>query len=112
MTLRCIIDSGASNGFTDRRCHILCAGLQGKDEAVLVLRTHHSIMDGSSLRAAMSDLEALYAALATSKPAGLPALPIQYSDFAQWQHHQQEQGAWEPHVEFWKRHLEGAPAAC
>ena len=85
--------------------------MQGKQDAVLVLKTHHSIMDGSSLQVAMRDLAALYQALSSGQPAELPECTIQYSDFAQWQHSQQETGAWEPHMQFWKQHLEGAPDA-
>ncbi len=85
--------------------------IQGKDDAVLVLRTHHSIMDGSSLQVAVRDLEAIYQALATKQAADLPEQSIQYSDFAQWQHSQQEAGGWEPHMEFWKEELAGAPDA-
>ena len=68
-------------------------------------------MDGSSLKVAMRDLAALYQALSSGQQAELPDCAVQYSDFAQWQHSQQEAGAWEPHVQFWKQHLEGAPDA-
>ena len=76
-----------------------------------MLRTHHSIMDGSSLQVAVKDLGALYQALDTKQPHALPEQPIQYSDFAQWQHSQQQAGAWEPHLAFWKEELAGAPDA-
>lgn len=85
--------------------------LQGHNEAVLVLRTHHSIMDGSSLQVAVKDLGALYRALETKQPDALPEQSIQYSDFAQWQHSQQQAGAWGPHLAFWKEELAGAPDA-
>ena len=38
--------------------------LQGKSSSVLALRTHHSIMDGSSLQVLTADLEAAYSSLA------------------------------------------------
>ncbi|KAK9839969.1 hypothetical protein WJX74_001268 [Apatococcus lobatus] len=84
---------------------------KGNDSAILVLHTHHSIMDGSSLQVAMKDLGAIYSSLQANKPDALREQSIQYSDFAQWQHSQQEAGAWEPHVKFWKEHLAGAPDA-
>ena len=68
-------------------------------------------MDGSSLQVAMRDLGAIYQGLQTQQPAELPQQSIQYSDFAQWQHSQQEAGAWDPHAHFWKEHLAGAPDA-
>lgn len=90
-------------------------GLQGDNAAVLVLHMHHSIMDGRSLQVAMKDLRAIYrgftADAAADEAADLPELRIQYSDFAQWQHSQQQAGAWEPHVKFWQEHLAGAPDA-
>lgn len=86
-------------------------GLQGETAAVLVLHTHHSIMDGSSLQVAMKDLGAIHQGLSAKHAPELRELPIQYSDFAQWQHNQQQAGAWEPHVDFWKEHLAGAPDA-
>ena len=72
--------------------------MQGSKATVLVLHTHHSIMDGSSLQIAIQDLEAMYEALTRGQPAQLPQPPLQYSDFAQWQHSQQQSGAWDRHL--------------
>ncbi len=65
-------------------------------EAVLAMTVHHIAADGWSLGVFADELSTLYCSLVTSKKHGespssspeistLPALPIQYSDFARWQ---------------------------
>ena len=83
--------------------------VQGDSNMVLLLCTHHSIMDGTSLQVAIDNLGSLYTEARANRPARLPEQPIQYSDYARWQRQQQEEGAWEPHVTFWKEQLAGAP---
>ena len=52
----------------------------------LVLATmHHIVSDGWSVRVLARDLAAFYEAAVAGRPAALPALPIQYADFAVWQ---------------------------
>ena len=43
--------------------------------------------------------------------ASLPALPVQYTDFAHWQRQQMDSGAWEGQVEYWREQLDGIPEA-
>src|SRR5262245_34409925 len=52
----------------------------------LVVVIHHVVFDAVSLEVLSRDLTALYAAFAASRPASLPELPIQYGDFAVWEH--------------------------
>src|SRR5262249_50246284 len=54
-------------------------------EQVLVLAMHHIIADGWSIGVLLKELSALYAAAHTGADAKLPALPIQYGDYALWQ---------------------------
>ena len=54
-------------------------------EQVAVLTLHHIIADGWSMGVLIHELRMLYAAFATGRPSPLPALPIQYVDFAHWQ---------------------------
>lgn len=58
----------------------------GEQEHVLFLAIHHIVADGWSIPILVRELSAFYAASQNGKPAGLPALPVQYADFAAWQH--------------------------
>ncbi len=55
------------------------------EEHVLLFVLHHSVVDEWSLRFFFDELRALYAADGQLELAALPALPIQYVDFAAWQ---------------------------
>ncbi|MFY2561289.1 amino acid adenylation domain-containing protein [Corallococcus terminator] len=79
-------------------------------EHVLLLTLHHIASDGWSLAVLMQELAAHYQALASGGEATLPALPIQYADYAHWQRRRAEDGTLKPHVEWWRAHLAGAPA--
>src|SRR5262249_44766858 len=54
---------------------------------------------------------ALYAAFSQGRPSPLPALPVQYADYAIWQRGWLQGEALEKQVEYWKGRLSGAPAA-
>ncbi len=51
-------------------------------EHLLLLILHHAAADGWSMGILFRDMAALYAARTTGRPARLPALPVQYADFA------------------------------
>ncbi|HYH46910.1 MAG TPA: amino acid adenylation domain-containing protein, partial [Thermoanaerobaculia bacterium] len=57
----------------------------GENEAVLLVTLHHIIGDGWSVGVLVREVAALYRVLLAGEPARLPALPIQYTDFAVWQ---------------------------
>jgi hypothetical protein len=46
---------------------------------------HHVVFDGWSTGILAQELSALYEAFSSGRHASLPALPMQYADFAQWQ---------------------------
>ncbi|HEX3528265.1 MAG TPA: amino acid adenylation domain-containing protein, partial [Thermoanaerobaculia bacterium] len=46
---------------------------------------HHLVADAWSLNVFSRELSTLYAAFDSGSPHGLPALPLQYADFAHWQ---------------------------
>jgi hypothetical protein len=46
---------------------------------------HHIITDGWSAGVFVRDMSQLYAAFSTGTPPALPALPVQYADYAVWQ---------------------------
>jgi amino acid adenylation domain-containing protein len=102
-------------------------------EHVLLLTMHHIISDGWSIGVFMHDLSALYNARATHTSPALPALPIQYADYAAWQrawlqgtseHGDREQGVSDSasavpnpqspllaQLAYWTRQLAGVPQA-
>ncbi len=78
---------------------------QGVTDSV-VLRMHHIIGDGWSTEILLQELVALYHARCGNRPANLPALPVQYADFASWQRRELESGA-AASVEYWRNRLSG-----
>jgi amino acid adenylation domain-containing protein len=78
-------------------------------EHVLLVNIHHIACDGPSFQVLFSELTELYPAFADGKPNPLPALPIQYSDYAWWQRQWVEQGRAGADLAYWKEQLRGAP---
>jgi amino acid adenylation domain-containing protein len=80
------------------------------DEHVALVVLHHSIADGWSLGVLVRELAALYAAAGDPAAAALPALPIQYADYAHWQRGWLRGAILEQQLGYWKQHLAGAPS--
>ena len=74
----------------------------GTDDHVLHIVVHHVVFDGVSRRILTRDLAAAYRAEA------LPALPVQYADYAAWQ---RETLATGDQVAYWRTALRDAPPA-
>ena len=81
------------------------------DDHLLVLTLHHVISDGWSIGVLVRELAELYSAAVAGRPAQLATLTVQYSDYAAWQREQLQGDAYQAQVAFWKKQLEGAPAA-
>ncbi|TVT49292.1 amino acid adenylation domain-containing protein [Amycolatopsis rhizosphaerae] len=82
----------------------------GPDEHVLTICLHHLIADGESMAVLLAELGTGYrAALGGERgPAtALPALPVQYGDFAAWQREWLTGERLEPHLAYWRRQLAG-----
>jgi len=75
----------------------------------LVLVVHHIVTDWYSFVVFWGEVQKLYPALLAGRPADLPELRVQYADFAVWQREQLSGPALQPHLDYWLRHLEGAP---
>ena len=80
------------------------------DEHWLVLMFHHIISDGWSVGIFLSELRAAYQAVIEAREVALPALPIQYADYAEWQREQLTGTVLEEALRHWKQHLADAPA--
>ena len=72
---------------------------------VFLLVMHHIVGDGWSMNVLYRELLALYAAHRSGAPSPLPALPLQYKDFAVWQNRQD----FSADERFWVTALDGAP---
>ncbi|MFF2012621.1 amino acid adenylation domain-containing protein [Streptomyces sp. NPDC058195] len=81
----------------------------GPERSVLVIAMHHLVSDRWSLAVFLNELSELYEAFAAGRPSPLAELPLQYGDFAAWQHQQLERGGWEQGLAYWRGHLAGAP---
>ena len=78
---------------------------------VLLLTLHHIVGDAWSIAVLVQELKALYEAFTAGKGPQLPALPIQYADYAAWQRRWLDSERLAEQTAFWKSHLTGAPVA-
>ncbi|WP_192560201.1 non-ribosomal peptide synthase/polyketide synthase [Pseudomonas allokribbensis] len=72
---------------------------------VLVLTLHHIVSDGWSMQVMIEDLIACYAAFSQGRAAELPALAVQYADYAVWQREWMDNGERERQLTYWKTQL-------
>jgi len=72
---------------------------------VLVVTMHHIIADGWSHNVFQQELWSIYDAIVQGAKPELPALPIQYGDFAAWQGDWLVSDAAREHLEFWTKQL-------
>ncbi|PYV39080.1 MAG: non-ribosomal peptide synthetase, partial [Acidobacteria bacterium] len=79
------------------------------EEHILLLVMHHIASDGWSRGVLFRELAVLYEAFSNGKPSPLPALPIQYADFASWQRQWLQGEVLESQLSYWKQQLNGAP---
>ncbi|MCP4659942.1 MAG: amino acid adenylation domain-containing protein, partial [bacterium] len=83
------------------------------EEHLFVFAIHHIAADGWSSGILATELLVLYEALLDRGPAAaaaaLPALPVQYADFAHWQRQWLTGEVIERQLGYWQRQLEGAP---
>ncbi|MFJ9034918.1 condensation domain-containing protein, partial [Streptomyces sp. NPDC102274] len=80
----------------------------GYDDHALLLSMHHIISDGRSLDILTGELSACYAAALDGRDADvLPALPVQYADFAAWQHDRLTETELRGGLDYWRQRLDG-----
>jgi amino acid adenylation domain-containing protein len=80
------------------------------DEHVLLVTQHHIVTDGWSTDVMVREVGALYTAFHQGESDPLPALEIQYADYAQWQRSWLQGEELTRQLEFWTNHLSAAPA--
>ncbi|HET7231442.1 MAG TPA: amino acid adenylation domain-containing protein, partial [Longimicrobium sp.] len=81
----------------------------GDEDHVLLLSMHHIVSDGWSSGILFRELSALYAACREGGDSPLPALPVQYADFAVWQREQLAGDVLDRQLAYWRERLAGAP---
>jgi amino acid adenylation domain-containing protein len=74
-------------------------------EHLLLLTMHHIAVDGWSLGVLQRELGAAYTAFTAGSAPELAPLPIQYADFAGWQHERLAEGALTEQLDYWRREL-------
>lgn len=76
---------------------------------VALVTMHHIVSDGWSVAILQNEIAAHYVAARSGTAAPLPALAVQYADYAVWQRRRLDADAAVERVAFWKRELAGAP---
>ncbi|MGO2452252.1 amino acid adenylation domain-containing protein [Pseudomonas taetrolens] len=74
---------------------------------VLLLTLHHIVADGWSMGVLVDEFSQLYAAHVQGTAIELPALPIQYADYALWQRRWMQAGEQERQLDWWREQLSG-----
>jgi Condensation domain len=82
----------------------------GDCEHVLLITMHHIVSDGWSMGVLTRELGALYRAYKDGHADPLPALAIQYPDYAVWQRRWLAGEVLQAQSDYWQHTLAGAPA--
>ncbi|MBE9120013.1 amino acid adenylation domain-containing protein [Tychonema sp. LEGE 07199] len=90
----------------------------GETEHILLLNLHHIVADGWSMGVLIRELGTLYTAFVKNereaklsrRESHLPALPVQYADFAEWQHQYLQGEVLETQLDYWREQLKGITA--
>lgn len=80
-------------------------------EGILLFNMHHIASDGWSFRVLASEFSNLYNAILNHQQVELPLLPIQYSDYSEWQRVKIESSELLKQQDFWKEQLKDIPVS-
>jgi|SRR5918999_4243561 hypothetical protein len=78
-------------------------------EHFLLLAVHHVVIDGWTLALITRDLAQAYEDFAAGRRLSWRTRSLQSADFAHWQHRRVREGALAEDLDWWRRHLAGAP---
>lgn len=78
-------------------------------EYLLLLTMHHIVADGWSIGILFDELSRLYAAYTMGMASPLPALPLQYADYAEWQRDWLQGQALQRQLDHWRVKLADLP---
>ena len=82
-----------------------CLFRLGAADHVLVVCMHHIVSDGWSMEVMVKEFAQAYQAFSQGAEPDLPALPLQYADYAIWQRQWLEAGEGERQLDYWRRQL-------
>ena len=82
----------------------------GDSEHVLLITLHHIVSDGWSMGVLTRELGTLYRAYSQGQADPLPALAVQYPDYAVWQRRWLTGEGLQAQSDYWRRTLAGTPA--
>ncbi|HEV7922516.1 MAG TPA: amino acid adenylation domain-containing protein [Thermoanaerobaculia bacterium] len=101
----------AATPFDLRGDILLRAGLLelAEEEHVLLFTMHHIASDGWSIGILVNEFTRLYVAFSQGRPSPLPALSIQYADYAAWQRNTLAGEELHRQLDYWTRQLDGIP---
>jgi amino acid adenylation domain-containing protein len=80
------------------------------EKFILLMTMHHIVSDGWSTEVLATELSSLYEVFAQGKAPSLPALPVQYADFAAWQTQSATNNTLDHQLAYWQKQLADAPA--
>ena len=80
-----------------------------ENDHALVVITHRIVFDDWSNELLWREFAALYSAFLKGESCPFPELPIQYADYALWQHRWPQPKILDKQLDYWKKHLEGVP---
>ncbi|CAO3439347.1 non-ribosomal peptide synthetase [Azospirillum doebereinerae] len=106
-----LYDEETRRGFDlarDRLLRITLVRL-AEEEHLLVFAMHHIVSDGWSIGIFLEEIARLYTAFVLGREPDLPALPIQYPDFAHWQRTRMQDGLLDRGLAYWRGQLESPP---
>lgn len=72
---------------------------------LLVMCLHHIVTDRWSMDVFVRELDALYVAYSAGRSSPLEELPIQYTDYAVWEHERQKGQTYQESLGYWREHL-------
>ncbi|AZC19691.1 non-ribosomal peptide synthetase [Pseudomonas sp. CMR5c] len=107
--LKSLVEAQIAQPFDLRQGPLLRANVLrlAEDDHVLVLVKHHIVSDGWSMQVMIEELVQLYSAYSLNEELQLPALPIQYADYAAWQRDWMEAGEKARQLGYWRDMLGG-----
>ncbi|NWB94193.1 amino acid adenylation domain-containing protein [Pseudomonas agarici] len=110
--IRCLVEQETQQLFDLRQAPLLRVKLLrlAPQDHVLVLTQHHIVSDGWSIQVMVNELMRFYTGFSQGQAVDLPALPIQYADYALWQRQWMEAGERERQLAYWTTQLAGDPA--
>jgi len=83
----------------------------GHDDHILIVTMHHIVSDGWSMQVFIRELAIFYEEFCAGRSPSLPALRLQYADFAVRQRQWSQGPAFLQQLEYWKKQLAGTSPA-